>query len=151
MRGGTMNTIKGRVMVDGHGEGIALVTRMPMNFTAGFTKGGNILPGMRSAFMDRHHELFKQKIKNRVLVFPACIGSTGAGGVLLELMYGGEAPAAMIIQRADSLLVAGAVLGGVWFDRVLPVVEYASDDIYQKIRTGDRVIVDGSTGEIRIE
>jgi predicted aconitase with swiveling domain len=49
------------------------------------------------------------------------------------------------------LLVAGAVLGGVWFDRVLPVVEYASDDIYQKIRTGDRVIVDGSTGEIRIE
>jgi len=146
-----MKTIKGRVMVDGHGEGIALVTKMPMNFTAGFTKGGNILPGMRSAFMDRHHELFRKRVKNRVLVFPACIGSTGGGGVLLELMFGGEAPAAMIIQRADSLLVAGAVLGGVWFNRELPIVEYGSDDVYQNIRTGDYVVVDGSTGKITIE
>ncbi|OHD64435.1 MAG: hypothetical protein A2176_00515 [Spirochaetes bacterium RBG_13_51_14] len=123
---------------------------MPMNFTAAFTKGGNILPGMRSAFMDRHHELYRQKVKNRVLVFPACIGSTGAGGALVELMFAREAPAAMIIQRADSLLVAGAVIGDVWFGRGFPVIEYGSDDIYEKIHTGDHVEVDGTTGEIRI-
>ncbi len=71
MRGDVMNILQGRVVVKGNGAGKALVTQMPVNFTAAFTKISNLIPGCKSVIMDRHHEWFRQKIKNRILVFPA--------------------------------------------------------------------------------
>jgi predicted aconitase with swiveling domain len=70
--------------------------------------------------------------------------------VLMELMYSGCAPAAMIVQKADSLLISGPVLAEVWFGRGVPVVEYPGDDLFLHIRTGDPVSVDGNTGEVKI-
>ena len=145
-----MITIKGKGIFGGRAGGPALVTRMPMNFTAAFTKLANLLPGKRSEIQDRHHELYKKKITGKVLVFPAAIGSTYTGMVLLQRMYEKGSPAAMIVQRADSLLVSGAVLAETWFSRGVPVVEYGSDDLFEKIKTGDRVEVDGKTGEIKV-
>ena len=85
-----------------------------------------------------------------MLVFPTCIGSTFTGMVLMQLMYKKEAPAAMIIQNPDSLLVSGAILAEVWFSCGIPVVEYREKDLYDKIHTGDTVEVNGDTGEIKI-
>ncbi len=145
-----MKIIKGRVVVKGNGSGKALVTEMPINFTAAFTKISNLIPGCKSVIMDRHHELFRKKIKNRILVFPACIGSTGTGMMLMQVVHDGGAPAGMIVQDADSLLVSGAVLSDVWFGMSFPIIEYKSHDIFEKIRTGDYVVMDGINGEIRI-
>ncbi len=61
-----MNTLTGRGVFGGRGSGPALVTRMPMNFTAAFTKLANLLPSKRSEIQDRHHELYKKKIKGKV-------------------------------------------------------------------------------------
>ena len=102
-----METLQGKPFVGGHGKGRAMVTRMPMNFTAAHTKPANLVPGWLSRVHDRHHDLYKKKIKGAVLVFPACIGSTYTGMVLLELMYRRTGPAAIIVQEADSLLVSG--------------------------------------------
>jgi hypothetical protein len=85
-----------------------------------------------------------------VLVFPTCIGSTYTGMVLLEIMYRRVAPAAMIVLEADSLLVSGSAIAEVWFDCGIPIVEYPSEDLFEKIKTGDAVEVDGATGEIRV-
>ena len=145
-----MVMLNGKPIFGGRGEGLALVTKMPMNFTAAFTKLANLLPHKRSTIQDRHHDLYKKSVKGRVLVFPAAIGSTYTGMVLLQRMYEKAAPAAMIVQRADSLLVSGTVLAEVWFGRGVPVVEYAGDDLLDKIKTGDRVSVDGQTGKICI-
>jgi predicted aconitase with swiveling domain len=145
-----MTVIKGRPVVRGKGTGPALVTRMPINFTAAFTKPVNLLPWKKSAIMDAHHELYNKPVKGMVLVFPACIGSTYTGMMLMQLMYDRVAPAAMVVQNADSLLTSGAVLGDVWFDRGVPIVEYESDDIFEKIRNGAQVEVDGVTGEIKL-
>ena len=78
-----MTTLKGRGYVAGTARGRALVTRMPMNFTASFSSPVNLLPGRGSEIRDRHHDLFGRRIKGRVLVFPAAIGSTFTGMVLL--------------------------------------------------------------------
>ena len=59
-----------------------------------------------------------------MLVFPSCIGSTHTGLVLLDLVSMGRGPAALIVQRNDSLLISGVVLSDVWFGRRIPVVEY---------------------------
>jgi len=145
-----MTILRGKGIVKGSGAGPAMVTKMPMNFTAAHSKPHNLLPWKKSEVRDRHHELFKKNIRGTVLVIPACIGSTLTGMILLDLMYRRTAPVAIIAQNADSLLVSGAILADVWFKRGIPIVEYASDDIYEKIRTGDRVEVNGATGEIKI-
>jgi predicted aconitase with swiveling domain len=70
--------------------------------------------------------------------------------VLMQAMYDHEAPAAIIVQDADSLLISGAILADVWFKSGIPVVEYNVPDLFDKIRTGDTVEVSGDTGDIKI-
>ena len=145
-----MKKLQGKPMLAGRVKGKALVTRTPVNFTASFTKPQNLIPGFAAQVQDRHHELYGQKVKGRVLVLPACIGSTYTGMVLLNLMHKKEAPRALIVQAADPLLVSGPVLAEAWYNAGIPVVEYAGDDLYDAIATGDEVEVDGATGEILI-
>jgi predicted aconitase with swiveling domain len=143
-----MTTLKGKTMLGGRASGPALVTRMPLNVTASFSGPANLLPTRRAEVRDRLHELFGKNIQGKVLIFPACIGSTFTGMVLMQLMKDGHAPAAVIVQNADSLLVSGAVLAEVWFKKGIPVIEYQADDIYEQIKTGDQVEVNGDAGEI---
>ena len=145
-----MQKLTGDIVVKGVGSGQALVTQKPINFAAALAGVSSIIPGKRGVIQDRQHELFQKNIKGKVLVFPTCIGSTFTGMVLMQLMYKKEAPAAMIIQNADSLLVSGVILAEVWFNCGIPVVEYREKDLYDKILTGDTVEVNGDTGEIRI-
>ncbi len=145
-----MTTLRCKTVIGGSAKGKAMVTRQPINFTAAMCKVPNMLPSKRAEIRDSHHELFKQNIAGRVLVFPSCIGSTHTGLVLLDLVSMGRGPAALVVQRNDSLLIAGVVLSNVWFDRKIPVVEYESDDLYDLIRDGADVEVDGDAGEIRV-
>ena len=144
-------TLTGRGVVGGRVSGPALVTRMPLNFTATLTKPANLLPGRRAEIQDRHHDLFREKVDGKVLVFPTCIGSTYTGLVLLELMARGVAPAALVVQEADPLLVSGVVLAEVWYARGVPLVEYGPEDLFEAVRTGDRVTVDGDSGVVVVE
>ena len=145
-----MKLLQGRGIIKGRARGPALISRTPINFTASLTKLQNLLPGRRAEIQDRHHELYRQNVKGTVLVFPACIGSTYTGMVLLEIMYRRATPVAMIVQEADSLLVSGSTIAETWFGCGIPIVEFPSDDLYDEIKTGDTVEVDGATGEIRI-
>ena len=143
-----MTVLRVKTIIGGHARGSALVTRQPINFTAAMCKVPNMLPSKRAEIRDAHHELFKQDIAGRVLVFPSCIGSTHTGLVLLDLVSMGRGPAALVVQRNDSLLIAGVALSDVWFDRRIPVVEYPDDNIYDLIRDGAAVEVDGDNAEI---
>ena len=145
-----MTLLKGRPVFGGIASGPAIVTKMPMNFTASFTKPKNLIPWWRSQIQDRHHDLFKCNVKGRVLIFPAAIGSTYTGMMLLELMYQECAPAAFIVQKIDPLLVSGPVLADIWFNKGIPIVEYPEKDIYDRISDDDWVEVNGKTGEIEI-
>ena len=146
-----MAVLQGRPVFGGIASGPALVTRMPMNFTAAFMKPKNIIPWWRSQIQDRHHDLFSRNVKGRVLVFPAAIGSTYTGMVLLELMCQERAPAAFVVQHVDPLLVSGPVLAHTWFSKGVPIVEYPGDDIYDTISDDDWVEVNGKTGKIEIK
>ena len=143
--------LQGKGLVRGRGRGPALVTRQPINFTAALTKVPNMLPSRRAEICDRHHELHGRNVAGQVLVFPSCIGSTHTGLVLLELVARGTGPAGMLVQAGDSLLVSGVVLSDVWFDRVIPIVEYAGPDLFDRIADGLTVELDGTTGTITID
>jgi predicted aconitase with swiveling domain len=145
-----MTLLKGKPVFGGRASGRALMSKVPINFTASFTKPKNIFPWWRSQIQDRHHDLFKRDVNGRVLIFPAAIGSTYTGMVLLELMYQECAPAAIVVQNIDPLLVSGPVLADIWFGKGIPVVEYPGEDIFGKISDDDWVEVNGETGEIEI-
>ena len=145
-----MTQLKGKPVFGRLASGPALMTKIPIDFTASFTKPKNIFPWWRSQIQDRHHDLFKRNVKGRVLIFPAAIGSTYTGMVLLELMYQECAPAAIVVQNIDPLLVSGPILADIWFSKGIPVVEYSADDIHEKISDDDWVTVNGETGEIEI-
>ncbi len=57
---------------------------------------------------------------------------------------------AIIVQNADPLLAAGSILADVWFDKGIPIVEYPDEDIFNKIKTGTQVEVNGDTGKITV-
>jgi len=143
-----MKILKGKPVVKGRASGPALITKIPMNFTASFTKPKNLMPFWRSLVQDNRHDLFNKNIKGSVFVYPATIGSTYTGMILLELMNQGAGPAAIIVQNVDPLMAAGPILADVWFGKGIPVIEYPSEDIFNTIRTGAMVEVNGDTGEI---
>jgi predicted aconitase with swiveling domain len=145
-----MMILMGTPIVKGRASGRAMVTKMPMNFTASFTKPKNIIPAWMSLVQDSKHELFNRNVKGTVFVYPATIGSTYTGMILLELMCRGTAPAAVVIQNADPLMVSGSVLADVWFDKGIPVVEYPGEEIFSRIETGAHVEVNGDSGEITV-
>jgi predicted aconitase with swiveling domain len=137
-----------KVIVNGACDAPAMVTRQPINFTAAMCKPPNILPSKRAEVRDGHHELFRQNVGGRALVFPACIGSTHTGLVLLDLVSLGHGPAALIVQSCDSLLISGVILSEVWFGPVIPIVEYPGDDLFDRIANGDRIVI--APGAVRL-
>lgn len=145
-----MIVLKGNPILRGRASGPAMVTRMPMNFTASFTKPKNLMPFWRALVQDRKHELFNRNMSGTVFVYPATIGSTYTGMILLEGMCQGASAAAIIVQNADPLMVSGSILADVWFGKGIPVVEYPGEDIFNKIKTGDHVEVNGDSGEITV-
>ena len=133
--------LQGRPVVAGEAAGPALVTRQAINFTAAMCKPANLLPGRKAQMWDGHHELYKAYLDGVVLVFPACIGSTHTGLVLLDLVAMGKGPAALLVQDADSLLVSGVALAETWYQRSIPIIELPGEDLFEHIATGVAVQV----------
>jgi predicted aconitase with swiveling domain len=106
------------------------------------TKVQNILPSRRSEICDTHHELCGQHIAGRVLVFPSCVGSTHTGLVVLDLLVYDRAPAALVVQKADPLLVSGVLLAQVWYGKSIPVLECAQLDLFERVRSGEQVAIE---------
>lgn len=139
---------QGKPILKGRAKGPALLTEHAVNFTAAFTKPENLIPGKKAEVRDRHHPWFKRNIKGRVLIIPTAIGSTHTGLVLLDLVRMQNGPAAIIVDKADTLLVSGIILSEVWYGRAIPVIEFPTAELRGKINEGDIVEVDGETGEI---
>lgn len=80
-----IETIKGRGVTPGCGEGLALVSRQPFMFAHGVDpKTGNVI--------DVRSDLFGKNIRNKVLVFPNGKGSTTGSAWLLETIRQGNGP-----------------------------------------------------------
>ncbi len=146
-----MTSLGARIIIDGACDASALVCRQPINFTAALCKVPNLLPFKRAEVRDEHHELFGQNIAGTALVLPSCVGSTYTGLVLLELVSLERGPAALVVQKADPLLVSGVILSQVWYKKSIPILEHPGEDLFNAIWTGDRVRIEPGAGEVVIE
>jgi len=119
----------GRVIFNGKGEGIALVSSNPMSFYGGVDPDtGRVI--------ERGHELRGESVKGRVLVFPNGKGSTVGSYVLYRLKRNGAAPSAIINSKCETIVAVGVIISEI------PCVDMI--DI-TKIATGASVRVDGAS------
>jgi predicted aconitase with swiveling domain len=129
--------LKGRGVVAGIAEGQALVCPQ------GITGWGGIDP--RSGVIREYDNPNRgRSLQGRILVMPGSKGSNGWSCHFAAARVAGTAPLGWLFTRIDSSAgVASTVMG------IPTVVDFPPDqDPCLRIRTGDRVRMDGGSGEV---
>ena len=126
--------IQAKKLVGGKGQGPAIVSPEPISFLGGV--------GLTTGeVMDQKSSIKGRNISGHVLSFPGGKGSTVGSYVLYGLSRRGRAPAAMIIDKPDTIVTVGAVIGGI------PAVYGIPPDI---LLDNEWVEVDGDKATIRV-
>jgi predicted aconitase with swiveling domain len=99
-----MSTIQAEVLLPGaatQAEGLVLTA--PISFWGG-------VDPRTSLIADPRHPEYGTPIAGRIVCIPATIGSSSASAILLELVHGGRAPAALVLHEPDAILLLGLVV-----------------------------------------
>lgn len=104
-----------RVMVDGDGQGQAMVLPEPLSLWGG-------LDPQTGQIIDQRHPSLGQNVTGKVLLLPSGRGSSSASSILLESVRLGTAPAAIITSEPDGILALGAIVSRTLYDKAPPVV-----------------------------
>lgn len=97
-------SLQAELLVPGQpGQGPALILSAPISFWGGIDpKSGRII--------DVRHPECGQSVAGSVLFLPGTIGSSSASAVLMELVHGGHAPAALVLHEPDAILLLGLIV-----------------------------------------
>ena len=96
-------------------------------------------------------DLYKKPMLGKALCLPMTIGSTTGGMVLFTACALGKQPACMLFSMPiDSLAASGAILGDVWTDGKMPVVDSLGEEFLEYVKTGMQVTV-GEEGLVTVE
>jgi len=119
--------LRGRVVVEGHASGQALVSAEPIGFLGGVDPDTGLVT-------EKGHVLEGQSVAGRILVFPFGKGSTVGSYTIYRLARAGLAPNAIINLEGEPIVAVGALIANI------PMVDQV--DISQ-LQTGMSVVVDG--------
>lgn len=103
-----------RVVVGGVAEGRVVVLDEPLSFWGGFSAEEGVVT-------DEHHPQAGVSLSGAVVVMTGARGSSSASSVLAESVRLGTAPAAILMQRPDEILVTGALVAAELYDRTVPI------------------------------
>ena len=137
-----MKTFKGRVVVPGTCTAEALVSHGGFNTLASYQMGMMFGDKKMKCGDQNNEELYKKPMIGKALCLPITIGSTTGGMVLFTVCSSGKQPACMLFSKEiDSLAASGAILGDVWTDAKMPVVDMLGDEFLDYVKTGMTVTV----------
>ena len=123
-----------KIIVKGQAQGIALVTKNPMNFLGAVDK-------KTGKVRDEKHDLFGKSLAEKILVFPFGVGSSVGAYTIYSLKSNKCAPQAMICLKADLTTASGCALANI------PLV-VASKEEYNSIKDGTKILLDTENGKI---
>lgn len=125
--------------IGGRVEGTALVCSD--NFSARYD-----LDRINGVFSRPDHALAGESYVGKILVMNTAKGGVASAWMLHEMKERGMAPAAILFNRANTILAQGAALAGLTMcDR------FADGDVTQLIQSGDHVVVEPETGRVTVE
>jgi len=87
----------------------AAITAPGFALTAPISFWGGVDP-KTGAVADPRHPEYGVVIGGQALMIPATVGSSSAAAILLELVHGGRAPAAVILHEPDAILLLGLIV-----------------------------------------
>jgi uncharacterized protein len=101
-----MVTLQAEVLLPGAAaRSSALALTAPISFWGGVDPKTGVIA-------DPRHPEHGQSIAGRVLLVPATVGSSSAAAILLELVHAGLAPAALVMNEPDAILLLGLIVAG---------------------------------------
>ena len=103
------------------------------------------LDRIRGVFSRPAHALYGQSYVGRVLVLNTAKGGVATAWMLHEMRSRGMAPAALLLNRANPIMVQGAAFAG------LPFIDRFDVDITRSLRTGETVTVFPGEGLVRVD
>lgn len=146
-----MKEFHGRVVAPGCVSAPALVSHGGLNTLASFQKALQFGDKAATCGDQNNPDLYGKPMAGRALCLPQTIGSTTGGMVLFTVCSHGKQPACMLFSLPiDSLAASGAILGDVWTDSKMPVVDSLGDEFLQYVQTGMTVTV-GDDGLVTVE
>lgn len=110
-----MTTLRGDVLIAGTADAPVLRLTRPISFWGG-------VDPFSGRIIDPRHPDHGAVIGGQVLVLPGTIGSSSSSAVMLELMAGGRAPAALILVEPDAILVLGVIVAREMGHGAIPVL-----------------------------
>ena len=137
-----MKQFKGRVIVPGTCTAEALVSHGGFNTLASY-QTPMLLGDKQVKCSDQNNEdLYKKPMIGKALCLPMTIGSTTGGMVLYTVCALGKQPACMLFSETiDSLAASGAILGDVWTEAKMPVVDRLGQEFLDYVKTGMSITV----------
>jgi predicted aconitase with swiveling domain len=127
-----------RILIPGAADRALLRLRAPISFWGGVDpKTGTIA--------DPRHPDHGADISGTVLAVPATIGSSSSSAVMLELMRGGHAPAALLLGEVDAILTLGVVVAREMGYGTIPILALDIDAFAALPANGARMhVADGT-------
>ena len=145
-----MKTFKGRVVVPGTVSAEALVSKGGFNTLASYQMGMMFGDKQMKCGDQNNPDVYKLPMIEKALCLPMTIGSTTGGMVLFTVCALGKQPACMLFSKPiDPLAASGAILGDVWTEAKMPVVDCLGDEFLEYVKTGMTVTIkDGGVVEV---
>lgn len=130
--------IKCRKISEGQAEGQVIVSKDSVCFYLVEPETGVVV--------EKNHDIEGKSIAGKILVMPSGKGSSvvQADG-LYKLSQNNNAPKAMVIEHADTVLVSGAIV------MEIPMVHKVEGKFYETVKDGDAIVVDADNGMIRFK
>lgn len=124
-------------IAEGVGEGEVIISKDEIMFYLVRPEDGVVF--------EKAHDLEGKSVAKKVVVFPGGKGSSVVqSDGLYQLIMKENQPAAMIIEHAETVLVAGAII------MEIPLVDQVDPAFYDTVKNGDRIRVDATNGVIEI-
>jgi hypothetical protein len=124
-----MIKINCKKIVGGKAEGLTLLSNKPLNMLS-------MLDTKLGLINDKDHDLFNQTLKNRILIFPNCIGSSVGAYVFYSLKINGVSPIAIICtNKCDIITASGCAISDI------PLVD-GTGSSFKSLKNNTKVIVD---------
>ena len=137
-----MKTFKGRVIVPGTCTAEALVSHNGFNTLASYQMAMMFGDKKVKCGDQNNAEIYKKPMIGKALCLPQTIGSTTGGMVLFTVCSMNRQPACMLFSKTiDSLAASGAIMGDVWTDAEMPVIDELGDEFLEYVQTGMTVTV----------
>jgi predicted aconitase with swiveling domain len=128
--------MKCRTIVRGVANGEVLTTRQAINFLTMIDLKSGVVK-------DDKHELYKNNIANKILVFPNAIGSSVGAYSIYALKINNVAPKAIVCNKADITTASGCAIANI------PLVDNPENDLFT-IKASSIMNVDAENGLIEI-